>query len=64
MKETPLHVALHQNNFNMIKCILERNVSVDEVDVKGNSVFHLAATTNKNIIDVSRLIKCLMIDKS
>ncbi|KAG7174430.1 85/88 kDa calcium-independent phospholipase A2-like 1 [Homarus americanus] len=61
MKETPLHLAIKEGHLDIIRGLLERNVSVDVTDVKGNSVYHLAATKDITIIELvtqkeSRLI--------
>lgn len=52
MKETPLHLAIKQGHLDVIRCLLQRNISVDVVDVKGNSVYHIAATSSETIIKV------------
>ncbi|XP_071512455.1 85/88 kDa calcium-independent phospholipase A2 isoform X2 [Panulirus ornatus] len=49
-KETPLHLAIKQGHLDVIRTLLQRNVSVDVTDVKGNSVYHIAATSNETII--------------
>ncbi|XP_045582087.1 85/88 kDa calcium-independent phospholipase A2 [Procambarus clarkii] len=50
MKETPLHLAIKQGHLDIIRTLMKKNVSVDVTDVKGNSVYHLAATSNETII--------------
>lgn len=50
MKETPLHLAIKEGHLDVIRSLMQKNVSVDVTDVKGNSVYHLAATTNETII--------------
>lgn len=53
MKETPLHLAIKRGHTEVIRVLMEKNVSIDTVDVKGNSVYHTAATSNEAIIKVS-----------
>lgn len=55
MKETPLHLAVKNNHIDVIRYLLEKNVSVDAVDCKGNSVYHIAATSNETVIKVNVL---------
>ncbi|XP_045127490.1 85/88 kDa calcium-independent phospholipase A2-like isoform X2 [Portunus trituberculatus] len=50
MKETPLHLAVKKGHLEVIRVLMEKNVTIDSVDVKGNSVFHVAATSNEAII--------------
>lgn len=52
MKETPLHIAIKEGHIDVIRTLLEKGVSVDVTDVKGNSVYHLAAATDESIIQV------------
>lgn len=52
LKETPLHIAIKEGHIDVIRILLEKGVSVDVTDVKGNSVYHLAAATNEMIIQV------------
>lgn len=53
MKETPLHLAIQRGHTEVIRVLMEKNVSIDAVDVKGNSVFHTAASSSEAIIKVS-----------
>ena len=62
-KETPLHLAVKQNNVSMVKALLGLKVSVDEVDIKGNSVFHLAASSNENIIKLLSAIQSTCLNR-
>lgn len=50
MKETPLHLAIQRGHTEVIRVLMEKNVSIDAVDVKGNSVFHTAASSSEAII--------------
>lgn len=57
MKETPLHLAIKKGHIEVIRVLMEKNVSVDTVDVKGNSVYHVAATSSEAIIKVKVVTK-------
>lgn len=50
MKETPLHLAIKKGHIEVIRVLMGKNVSIDAVDVKGNSVYHTAAASNEAII--------------
>lgn len=50
---SPLQVALETNNLRTVQTLLNANCSLEHIDNNGNSVFHLAANTNKDIILVS-----------
>ncbi|XP_018010803.1 85/88 kDa calcium-independent phospholipase A2-like [Hyalella azteca] len=52
LQETPLHIAVRGQKVAVIKALMQMGVSTDAVDVKGNSVYHLAASTNKQIIEL------------
>lgn len=52
LKETPLHIAIKEGHIDVIRTLLEKGVSVDVTDVKGNSVYHLAAAANESIIQL------------
>ncbi|KAA0192438.1 hypothetical protein HAZT_HAZT007901 [Hyalella azteca] len=56
LQETPLHIAVRGQKVAVIKALMQMGVSTDAVDVKGNSVYHLAASTNKQIIEMPRSI--------
>ena len=51
--ESPLHVALAKENMKMIQALIKAGAHLDLIDYEGNTVFHKAATTNKDIIEVS-----------
>ncbi|XP_021944663.2 85/88 kDa calcium-independent phospholipase A2 isoform X1 [Folsomia candida] len=44
MLRTPLQIAIDQGNIGVISTLLELGVDVTIADIKGNSVFHVAAT--------------------
>ncbi|XP_013146930.1 PREDICTED: uncharacterized protein LOC106109842 isoform X1 [Papilio polytes] len=49
---TPLMVAVKTGNLRMVQSLLSLNCSLDTIDSEGNSVFHYAAASNKEIINV------------
>lgn len=53
--QTPLHIAVQELHLAVIKTLLAMDVSLDTVDVKGNSVYHLAAESNSQIIEVRQV---------
>ena len=53
MKETPLHLAIKRGHTEVIQVLMAKNVSIESLDVKGNSVFHIAATSSEAIIKVN-----------
>jgi ankyrin repeat protein len=50
---TPLMLALQKENSFMVKLLMAKKVDLTKLDKKGNSVFHYAAITSKEIIEVS-----------
>ncbi|XP_014367859.2 85/88 kDa calcium-independent phospholipase A2 [Papilio machaon] len=49
---TPLMVAVKTGNLRMVQSLLSLNCSLDVIDREGNTVFHYAAASNKEIINV------------
>lgn len=50
---SPLQVAVKTNNLKTVQMLVAANCSLEHLDDNENSVFHFAATTNKDIIAVS-----------
>ncbi|KAI5637886.1 ankyrin repeats (many copies) domain-containing protein [Phthorimaea operculella] len=48
---TPLMVAVKTGNVRMVQSLVSLNCSLDTVDLEGNTVFHYAAASNKEIIN-------------
>ncbi|CAL1282723.1 unnamed protein product [Larinioides sclopetarius] len=48
--QTPLHVAVEAQQVNSVIALMDLDVRIDCQDINGNSPFHLAATTTKEII--------------
>lgn len=60
--ETPIQLAVNCGNISIIKTLVAAKASLEQLDHRGNSVFHYAASTNKDIIMVlmsSQPPKCL-----
>lgn len=57
---SPLQVAVKTQIFKTVQMLIDQKCSLEHLDHSGNSVFHYAANTNKDIIAVnfSRLFKC------
>ncbi len=49
---TPLMLAIKKQNIYIIKHLLAKGASKICVDKKGNTVFHYAANTNKDVVKV------------
>ncbi|XP_068618165.1 85/88 kDa calcium-independent phospholipase A2 [Battus philenor] len=49
---TPLMVAVKTGNVRMVQSLLSLNCCLDKIDTEGNTVFHYAAASNKEIINV------------
>ncbi|CAH0398863.1 unnamed protein product [Chilo suppressalis] len=49
---TPIMVAVKNRNLRMVQSIVSLNCKLDVIDREGNSVFHYAAASNKEIIYV------------
>ncbi|GIY39173.1 hypothetical protein CEXT_586611 [Caerostris extrusa] len=47
---TPLHVAVEAQQVNSVITLMDLEVRIDLQDANGNTAFHLAATTSKEII--------------
>ncbi|KAF8777128.1 85/88 kDa calcium-independent phospholipase like protein [Argiope bruennichi] len=50
--QTPLHVAVEAQQINSVIALMELDARIDCQDANGNTPFHLAATTTKEIIQV------------
>ncbi|XP_049706832.2 85/88 kDa calcium-independent phospholipase A2 isoform X1 [Helicoverpa armigera] len=48
---TPLMVAVKSCNVRMVQSLVSLNSSLDVIDLEGNTVFHYAAASNKEIIN-------------
>lgn len=46
-------LAVQKENVFMVRLLVGKDAALDLVDVKGNSVFHHAALTNKGLIEVT-----------
>lgn len=53
---SPLQLAINDQNIKMVQSLLNCNASPDYFDYSQNSVLHHAASTNKQIINVSNKI--------
>lgn len=49
---SPLQIAIKTNNLKTVQMLVAAKCSLEHLDDIGNSVFHYAATTNKDIISV------------
>ncbi|CAG4946867.1 unnamed protein product [Parnassius apollo] len=49
---TPLMVSVNTGNVRMVQTLLSLNCSLNAIDLEGNSVFHYAAASNKEIINI------------
>lgn len=49
---TPLHVAVKAQQIGSVVCLVELDARLDIADINGDTVFHYAATTTKDIIQV------------
>jgi calcium-independent phospholipase A2 len=47
---SPLQVAIKTGNLRTVQAVLSAKASLDHLDYEANSVFHYAASTNKEII--------------
>jgi len=59
---TPMHVAAKNGKAEFVKAVISAmsgNAQFDARDNKGNTVYHYAATANKETIEVIRLIELL-----
>lgn len=50
---SPLQVAITTGNLKMVQLLLSASCSLEHIDNEGNSIFHYAANTTKEIIGVS-----------
>lgn len=50
---SPLQIAVKTSNLKTVQMLVAARCSLEHLDDNGNSVFHYAATTNKDIIAVS-----------
>ena len=51
---TPMMIAVKKENQNALKYLISKSANMNIVDNKKNNVFHLAATTSKEIIEVKK----------
>lgn len=51
---SPLQVAIGTNNLKIVQLLVSANCSLEHLDNEGNSVFHYAANSTKDIISVSK----------
>ncbi len=49
---TPLMLAVKKENIGVVKFLVSKGASVDKFDEGQDSVFHFAAATNKDIVEV------------
>ncbi|XP_043252441.1 85/88 kDa calcium-independent phospholipase A2 [Colletes gigas] len=47
---SPLQVAVQTNNLNIVQTLIEAKCSLEHLDNRGNTVYHYAATSTKEII--------------
>lgn len=61
---TPMHVAAKSGKAEFVKAVISstmsENVHFDARDRKGNTVYHYAATANKETIEVIKLVVLLL----
>lgn len=50
---SPLQVAITTQNLRAVQMLIDQKCSLEHLDHNGNSVFHYAANTNKDVIAVS-----------
>lgn len=55
---SPLQVAVKTGNLKTVQMLVAARCSLEHLDDNGNSVFHYAATTNKDIIAVKFCYCC------
>ena len=53
--EVPLMVAVKNTNIFMIRMLIAKGAPMTSTDRKSNSIFHFAAETNREIIEVQFL---------
>lgn len=49
---TPLHLAIQEQKLPAIQTLISMDVRLDMADKNGDTAFHYAATTSKEIIQV------------
>lgn len=52
----PIHLAVKNANLPAVKCLLKWDVKLNVQDNEGNTVYHHAAESNKDIILVRKCI--------
>lgn len=57
--QTPLHVAIKALQFSSVVALVSLDVLMDIVDCNGDTVFHYAATTTKEIIQALSVRPCV-----
>lgn len=53
---TALHVAVAQEKLKVVQVLLDLGARLDIKDAEGNTVYHLAAKFNKEMVQVSLVI--------
>lgn len=49
---SPLQLAIYDNSLNVVKALIALDVSLEHLDKEANSVFHYAAKSSCEIIQV------------
>lgn len=55
-QQTPLHVAIKSQKLAAVQLLVQLDANVEAVDYNGDTVYHCAAITTKDIIKVERLL--------
>lgn len=51
---SPLQVAISTCNLKIVQLLVSQSCSLEHLDLEGNSIFHYAANSTKDIIGVSK----------
>lgn len=54
--ESPLQLAIKEQNLAVVRTLVAAKASLEHLDNEANSVFHYAASTNRDIIMVSLVV--------